>query len=400
MVILMSCNLTPHPAIKHATPASFAPAGQEALFERSLVSAGDTARLERVLAKARRGERVVIGVIGGSVTEGALASSKETCWGGQVFAWWRKTFPNTPMEFVNAGIGATGSDFGAYRVKAHLLDKKPDFIVAEYSVNDVPLQDSSALTMEGLSRQILGQPNQPALLLFYYMDDKGSNVQQWHTIIGRHYGLPMISYRDAYWPEVRAGGIKWESLAADYVHPNDHGHALCAELINAYLSSVLAKLPVDKHLPPVKPIPAPLISDVYEHTAIYGVDSLAPVSNKGWRASAPLDPRFGKGWEADQPGSTIEFEVEGKDIILQHYVFKGEMGMAEAQLDDKTPVKMNGWFDQTWGGYYATVAMGKDLSPGKHMIRVTLLDEKSSGSGGHKFILQGILAAGAPPHKP
>ena len=44
------------------------------IIARSQVSPGDTARLGRVLAKARRGEGVTIGVIGGSITQGTKAS--------------------------------------------------------------------------------------------------------------------------------------------------------------------------------------------------------------------------------------------------------------------------------------------------------------------------------------
>jgi hypothetical protein len=43
------------------------------LFSRSLVGLGDPTRLQRVLAKARRSEVVTVGVIGGSITQGAGA---------------------------------------------------------------------------------------------------------------------------------------------------------------------------------------------------------------------------------------------------------------------------------------------------------------------------------------
>lgn len=66
---------------------------RKALVARSLVSPGDTARLERALARARGGERVVVGVIGGSITQGARASRPERRWGNRVAAWWRERFP-------------------------------------------------------------------------------------------------------------------------------------------------------------------------------------------------------------------------------------------------------------------------------------------------------------------
>src|SRR5262245_54011160 len=91
-----------------------ATAETETLIKRSLVSAGETARLRDVMNKASRGESIVIGTIGGSITEGAVASSSDKRWANLVAEWWRKTFPKAKIAFVNAGIGATGSDIGSH----------------------------------------------------------------------------------------------------------------------------------------------------------------------------------------------------------------------------------------------------------------------------------------------
>ena len=96
------------------------------LSARALVSRGDVARLQHVMAKARRGEKVTIGVIGGSITQGASASKPENRYGERVAQWWREAFAQAQVEFVNAGIGATGSNYGCLRVQPHLLKHNPD----------------------------------------------------------------------------------------------------------------------------------------------------------------------------------------------------------------------------------------------------------------------------------
>jgi hypothetical protein len=86
---------TPEPPIVKSLPGLAVPEGGEAsLFSRSLVSTGHLARLEGTLAKARRGELLMIGVIGGSITAGAAASQPEKRYGDRVAAWWRRAFPN------------------------------------------------------------------------------------------------------------------------------------------------------------------------------------------------------------------------------------------------------------------------------------------------------------------
>ena len=375
------CGASLEPVAAEPDVASLCPA--------SLVSEGDVARLQRALARARRGEKVTIAVIGGSVTQGARASQAENRYGNLIAAWWRGKFPKARIEFVNAGIGATGSNFGALRARRDLLSHQPDVVVVEYSVNDAPLQ-ASAETLEGLTRQILSQPNQPAAMLLFMMHQGGGNAQEWHAKVGRHYALPMVSFRDALWPEIKAGRLKWETFMSDQVHPNDAGHECAARFVIHLLEKVLKELPAENHLPSIAPAPAPLFTGLFEHTALFEACDLKPVKNDGWT----LDEK-GKCWRSDKPGSVIEFGIEGSTIYSMHFIIRKAMGKARARVDDCAPVTLNGWFDQTWGGYRCSTVLAKDLKPGPHRVRVELLEEKSPQSKGREFQILGLGAAGA-----
>jgi hypothetical protein len=124
-----------------------APELKEAILKRSLVAPGDAAPLSRVFAKAERGEKLVVGVIGGSITQGAKATKPEKRYPNVMAQWWRDQYPKTEVTLVNAGIGATGSNYGALRVQRDLLSKNPDFVIVEYSCNDPDVQQS-AVTLE------------------------------------------------------------------------------------------------------------------------------------------------------------------------------------------------------------------------------------------------------------
>ena len=54
------------------------------MIKRSLYSIGNYDRIALAMQKAQRGESVTIGFIGGSVTQGALASSLDKCYAGIV----------------------------------------------------------------------------------------------------------------------------------------------------------------------------------------------------------------------------------------------------------------------------------------------------------------------------
>lgn len=371
--------------------AASQPVDDATLSERSLVNHGDTVRLQRVLAKARRGEAVTVGVIGGSITQGASATKPERRYGNLIAAWWREQFPESKIEFVNAGIGATGSNYGALRVERDLLSHRPDFIVAEYAVNDGNSRES-AETLEGLVRQILRVPWKPAVMLLFTMHNNGTNAQEWHSKVGKHYGLPMISFRDALWPEIEAGRLNWADVEADIVHPNDRGHAYAARFVTDFVMSVFRGLPRDRRIEPVRPrLPEPLFSDTFEHVALREADTLTPVLNEGWTFGSRERDRC---WKTDKPGSVIEFEVEGTTIISMHWVIRGATGRAKVSVDGGKPKVLDGWFDQTWGGYRQTNELARNLPAGKHRVRIEVLSEKKPLSTGYEFKIFGLGMAG------
>lgn len=61
--------------------------------------------------------------------------------------------------------------------------------------------------------------------------------------VGRHYALPMLSFRDAVWPQIEAGHLAWRDVIADTVHPNDLGHRQAAQLCTSFFDRVLREPP-------------------------------------------------------------------------------------------------------------------------------------------------------------
>ena len=207
-------------------------------LEKGIANVGDVSRMKEVMARARRGEQLVIGFIGGSITQGSLSSTPQTCYAYRVYTWWKETFPQAEFVYCNAGIGGTTSEFGAARVGTDLLAERPDFVIVEFSVNDESTEHFKE-TYEGLVRKILGAAWNPAVLLvhnvFYH---NGANAQVMHAAIGRHYDLPSVSMQSSIYPEVVAGRIENRAITPDDLHPNDEGHALVASVITYFLEQV------------------------------------------------------------------------------------------------------------------------------------------------------------------
>jgi len=355
-----------------------------ALSAKALVDVGDPARVQRVIDQSRRGEPVTIAVIGGSITAGAKATKAEWRYGNRLATWWQAQFPNSQITFHNAGIGATGSNYGALRCRRDLLSHQPDLVIVEYAVNDGPGPDTRE-SSEGLVRQILAEPQQPAVIMLFTFHRGGGNSQADHETVGRHYGLPMVSFRDAVWPEIEAGRCAWEDVIADEVHPNDLGHQLCAQFIEAYLANQIANPPAS--VLPIKPLPEPIHSDIFARCELLEANDLKPTRADGFTL------QNGR-WRAEQPGSVFEAEIAGERIYLMFFRIKGPMGRATVSIDGGPETRLEAWFEQTWGGYRVLQLIGRELSPGVHRVKVTVLAEKHDQSDGHVFEVMGLGGVG------
>ena len=94
------------------------------------------ARLKNCMKRAEEGQELTIGFLGGSITQGSLATEHENTYAYRVFSWWKEAFPNAAFHYVNGGIGGTDSLYGVSRAVTDVLMYQPDFVVVDFSVND------------------------------------------------------------------------------------------------------------------------------------------------------------------------------------------------------------------------------------------------------------------------
>lgn len=202
----------------------------------------DTAPLAALMNRAAKGEDITIAVIGGSITQGtAAAGTKDEsiapCYADTFFMWWKACFPHSNIECINAGIAGTDSYLGVHRVQKDVLDKKPDLVLIEFSVNDQG-DRFYMKSYENLVRDVMQSPSSPAvmLLLMARTDKKTACVN--HSKIGAHYDLPMIDYASAEEYMMNNGMYTASDLSGDKIHPSFLGHSIISELLCEYLNYV------------------------------------------------------------------------------------------------------------------------------------------------------------------
>ena len=283
------------------------------MLDTALVSAGNRAKIAAVMKKALSGLRITIGVIGGSVTHGASATTKEQSYAGIFRKWWENTFPMSTISYINAGYSGTSSLLGVHRVDEMMLSHNPDIVLVEFGVNDI-IQDFQAEAYASLIHKILTAECAPAVMTLFVMNEGGTNAQADQQPICAYYDLPMISYRDAVWPEVKTeqnpdGQYIWRDICADWVHPTDKGHAIVGEFVTAYLNDVYEAL--DSMTDEIQPIPEPIRPYAYKNAKWYHCENTIPVSMGSFKVFTKECCSWQN--EGEEP---LVINVTGKRIIL------------------------------------------------------------------------------------
>lgn len=350
-------------------------------------------RLKNLMKRAANGESLVIGFLGGSITQGSLSSTPKTCYAYLVYEWWKKSFPNAAFSFVNGGIGGTTSHYGGARAWKDVLCYRPDIVTVDFSVND-DANEFFEETYEGMLRRLLAAPSAPAVVVlnnvFY---DTGKNAQDYHNRIADHYGIPHVSIKDTVYPDVESGKIVRADITPDNLHPNDKGHRLVADEICKLLDSIKAEMEEETIVgeniegKSIKTeasvlLPAPLTENAYEHSRLIQIQDneaildgflVDPIEKKGM-----LDI-FKNGWTAAHTNDKISFEIECSCLAVQYRKsVQQPVPKAKAVIDgdEAHAVILDGNFTEDWGDCLYLEPLLHHAEKKVHRIEITVTDAK------------------------
>ena len=345
-------------------------------------------RLKNLMKRAANGESLVIGFLGGSITQGSLSSTPETCYAYLVYEWWKKSFPNAAFSFVNGGIGGTTSHYGGARAWKDVLCYRPDIVTVDFSVND-DANEFFEETYEGTLRRLLMAPSVPAVVVlnnvFY---DTGKNAQDYHNRIADHYGIPHVSIKDTIFPDVESGKIVRADITPDNLHPNDKGHRLVADEICKLLDSIKEELEKEDtegkviETNDLASLPAPLTENAYEHSRLIQIQDneaildgflVDPIEKKGM-----LDI-FKNGWTAAHTNDKISFEIECSCLAVQYRKsVQQPVPKAKAVIDgdEAHAVILDGNFTEDWGDCLYLEPLLHHAEKKVHRIEITVTDAK------------------------
>lgn len=289
----------------------------------AVLSTGNNARIKNVISRAKAGEEITLAYIGGSITEGALATPNDKCYASvsaKAFGETYGTDGGSNVHCINAGVSGTPSSLGIVRYDNDILGKMdegktPDILFIEFAVNDYQ-ECTSGGAYEGLIRRGLASGSAVILIFSTFQKGAGGRVMESSYIpIGTYYDLPMISMGDGIEKYFKASFYKW--YFGDTLHPNNTGHQLMADVIMNLIDK-MDKEDADTDNIDSSNLPAPTNTDAFTNTKC--IDAHTDIS------TLTAVKAFDKGDFTDTDTSTPVSQVDGNNFFPNNWMHSSTSG--------------------------------------------------------------------------
>ena len=348
----------------------------KAMVERSLMTTGDMTRMANVLKKAENGEEITVAYIGGSITEGLTVAPKnpELCWAQLSYKWLCEQYPNTKINFVNAGLSGTPSILGNVRLERDVLSHDPDICFVEFAVND-GTEQKYRVAYDNLVRTLLTADKDIAPVLLFTVIKNGHSCQPHMSEIGNHYGLPMISEPDSLGVEFAEGRMTWEDYSEDESHPHKRGHEIVCDFVTNYFEKVMAQ--VDENTGTVnKELPEPKYSDKYMN--VHFIDSATLTPELDGFEKSDGHTWFHNDWVYQgREGASMKFTITCKSLQMVYKENKSAAyATAEIYIDGEKTTSVSSYSKDGWGNPQTAFLIDND-EVSEHTVEIRVSDEKA-----------------------
>jgi lysophospholipase L1-like esterase len=341
------------------------------------------------------GAEIKVAYLGGSITA-------QNGWRVQTLAHFRQAYPQASFTEINAAIGGTGSDLGAFRVQQDVLSKGPDLLFVEFAVNDGGADPRRIIrAMEGIVRQTW-KANPSTDICFVYtltealsppmLEGKLQRSASAMEKVADFYGIPSIALGMEVAKLAKAGQLAWRAklpktdaekaalagkfvFAPDSVHPHEStGHVL-------YTQAIVRSLPAlaIANATPTAHVTGPALDPANWERA-----KLAPITaaklSAGLASAEPATDAQAKVWakrlpamvKLTRPGQSVEFKFQGTHCAVYDVVGPAG-GMVAVTLDGKALKPVPRIDAYCTYPRLSTFVVGADLPEGVHSVRLELL---------------------------
>lgn len=340
------------------------------------------------LKKLKQEKKLIIGYFGGSITE-AGGSNGRLGWRGRTTDALKEIYSDADIIEIQAAIGGTGSDLGAFRLNEDLLIYKPDLVFIEFAVNDSGTAEKRiSRSIDGIVRSII--IDNPLIdIIFIYTttasiieainNGYGYRSREVMSRICDYYNIPFIDVGEDLQAAIKDGST-WESLAPDMVHPTDVGHAIYFKKIKAVMTEFF-NINTDVSAPTVSfELKTPFSENPYHNCCIYDAWNIENVTDF-IKINNSLSGRYPHYIEG-KAGSTFFFSFKG-DILGLYWMIAPDSGKIALSIDDCEELIYSSWdsyaLSFSRAGY---IIINEELTKSEHVLKVRVLEEKDEQSTG------------------
>lgn len=345
--------------------------------------------------RAKAGQTLNVVFLGGSLTWGANASDpNQTSYRALMGKYLVAKYPKAHIINHDAAIGGTGSNLGIFRLERDVLAHKPDLVFLDFTIND-GINGSDHLSLEiyeSLLRVLLSKGIAVEQVMLGCYGQLGSRYDLTkipryndHMTLSKAYHTGVGDTVQYIQNLVKAGKVDLDKvwcIGTDKTHPDDSGYQLYFEAVRDGFEEAVAEgrtcVLADK----------PVFGDGYMNpTRRILVDMPAPP--KGWERQKTLRTAMwfdglSSRWMTDvlvadaKHRKTVEplvCEFEGTIVGIF-----GEINTDSAPFRvyvDGNLIENNGsefWEKDTKrfgsGNLFAWTVLAKDLTPGKHTLKI------------------------------
>jgi lysophospholipase L1-like esterase len=345
--------------------------------------------LPNFFKKLKEGKAVTVAYLGGSIT------AAQNGWRDQSYAWFQQQYPQAKVTQVNAGVGGTGSDLGAFRTGRDVLSHQPDLVFVEFAVNDGgAAAERIYQAMEGIVRQIWHANERTDICFVYTLSGPMVPTLQkgelWPSQlameqIAQYYQIPSIQFGVKVISLIAENKLIFQGKPAEYpnqivfsednVHPlAQTGHKLYYEALVRSMEQIKNNTDGFKHK-----LGKPYSDANWEDATMIAVKDLQKTG--GWRQITQQDTAvsgFLKSipglYKSNQPGAAIKVKFKGRMAGIYDLIGP-TVGQFSVSIDSAAP-KLYCRFDKYCTYYHFNYFCLPMMEQGVHEITFTVAAEK------------------------
>jgi len=371
-------------------PYNMSAAAYNKLIDKTIISQGNNYRMKKVISKIKKGEKVSVAVIGGSVSEGAGPEKFTDGYAYQFFRALKTKYApgdGSNLYFNNAGLSGTGSLLGILRYKKDVVEvcgNNPDLLIVEFAVNDngdVLCQRS----FEAIIRNALLADPECAVIALYCVATYGNTSAQ-KKPIADYYSIPQINMLDAVNNAIKNKVFTKEQYLTDYAHPTFEGHKIMCDCLLTLIDK-MDKAKADSQ----EPVPAESLKNPSLHTITeifpdkqdeninieYG--DFSETDKKCQTLKKTNSSNFPKNWkkkmDAKSKNLPFKMEINCKSLIFVYKVqaesSSEKFGKAEVYVDGKKLASYDGGKKGGWNNCEPNIIID-EKTVSKHTVTVKM----------------------------